>query len=193
MRSRKFEWAELIWVRRLWECASGLVDLRALKALARLIVVCLPLTLAVLAAPGQALSEPDPAAAAPESADVDAVEEGSAQPSSSQPAKVAPEFSAPTQFYSPTASKQWVDRLTKARRRVLSANHAVDAANSAYARALYEKMAEGPQLQTLVERRKSANAELTNALGALPALIEHARKDGVSPKILTLYEESMPR
>ncbi len=189
MQSRVFERAELHRVRRLWESATGLVNLRGLRALARLIAICLPLTLAFLAAPGQALSEPEPGAAAPESSDAGTKDESSSQPA----AKIAPEFSAPTQFYSRTGSKEWVDRLTVARRRVLSANHAVDAANAAYARALYQKMPEGSQLAALVERRKSANAKLTRSLETLPTLIEHARKDGISPEILELYEKSMPR
>jgi septal ring factor EnvC (AmiA/AmiB activator) len=183
-----FERFEITRARGLWECASGLVHLQALKALARLITVCVPLTVASLAEPVQALSETEPAAAAPESPKPEAADR-----SSSQPAKLAPESSEPTHFFSRTASKQWVDRLSQARRRVLSANHGVDAANAAYARALYEKMPEGAQLQALVSRRRSANSELARALDAVPNLVERARRDGVSPEILELYENSMPR
>jgi len=183
-----FEPAEISRGRWLWECASGLLHLRAVKALARLITIGVPLAIASLTVPGQALSEPESVAAAPESP-----EPAAADASSADPAKLAPELSEPTHFYSRTASKQWVDRLTKARRRVLSAHHAVDAANAAYARALYEKMPEGAGLQTLTERRKSANDELASALNAIPGLVDKAREDGVSPEILTLYEDAMMR
>jgi hypothetical protein len=96
-------------------------------------------------------------------------------------------------FFTRTASEAWIDRLSHARRRVLSARHSFDEANAAYARALYEKMPEGEQLRALASHRTSANAELAKALEAVPGLVERARSDGVSPEVLELYEDSIPR
>jgi hypothetical protein len=108
-------------------------------------------------------------------------------------APAAPDPNTPTTTFGPTAGPEWVDRLATARQRVRAANEASDVANGAYARALYEKVPAGPKLDALRSNRAQALQEYRDAMAAVPELVDEARADGVSSKVLDLYEQSMHR
>jgi hypothetical protein len=170
-------------VRSLLSAARDLLRSRTWNALARLTALCALLALPVAA---DADSPPAEAGAA-------AAETSQATTPPAAPERRTPALGEPTQIFNPTAGSEWVDRLSKARRRVLDANKASDAANEEYARALFHKMPEGPALDAVKTRREHARGEYVEAMKAVPDLVARARAAGVSPDVLRIYEESMPR
>ena len=107
-----------------------------------------------------------------------------------QPAATAA-IDQPTVTYTPTAGP-WRDKLQDARRRVLDATAKLDDINAAYARALYEQ-ADASQIAVHVKQRARAQKQLSEARAAIPPRVEGARQDGVSPRILELYEQATLR
>ncbi len=89
----------------------------------------------------------------------------------------------------PTAGV-WRDRLRDARRRVLEATAQLDDVNAEYARVLYEHGDDAELIKSHHAKRQAAQAKLQEARQAVPPLVEAARKDGVSPRVLELYEQA---
>jgi len=152
--------------------ATGLWRTRTWTALARLGALGLALALTPAA---QADEEPAPAAPP-------AVEAGPAAPAPSV---------ARAQVFGPSANGDWVERLSKAHRRMLETNAMSDAANEAYAEALFGDMPEGPEFEAVKARRSQTWHAYLEARDALPELVEQARTAGVSAEALETYESSI--
>jgi hypothetical protein len=89
----------------------------------------------------------------------------------------------------PTAGV-WRDRLRDARRKVLDATARLDEINAEYARALYESPSDEKLVKSLAARRAHAETRVGEARAAIPPMVEAARKDGVSERVLELYEQA---
>jgi hypothetical protein len=92
--------------------------------------------------------------------------------------------------YAPTAGA-WRDKRIAARKSVLNATASLDEVNAEYARVLYEHPDDTKQAARLAEQRANAPTKLSAAKSAIPRLVENPRADGVSEKVLELYEQSL--
>lgn len=91
----------------------------------------------------------------------------------------------------PHASRELVERLSAARRRVEAARKASDEANARWARAMYHKEPEGPDRDAIEQARIRAERELAEARAAVGPLIDEARRSGVSDRLADLVEEDL--
>jgi hypothetical protein len=113
-----------------------------------------------------------------------------AAPAKAQPAAApAQPMGNPALDITPTAGV-WRDRLRDARRQVLDATAQLDDLNAAYAKALYESPDDKKVIDSFAGRRAQAQQRLSAARAAIPPMVEAARADGVSPKVLDLYEKA---
>ena len=112
---------------------------------------------------------------------------GSEPTAPATPAKATGEFGM---NYTPTAGV-CRDKLIAARKNVLKATASLDEVNAEYARVLYEHPDDSKQATHLAKQRAQARQQLGEAKSVIPVLVEKARADGVSERVLELYEQSL--
>jgi uncharacterized protein YdeI (BOF family) len=91
----------------------------------------------------------------------------------------------------PTTSAEWKDRLAGARQELLAARKNLDATSVTFAHALREAGEPSKLDPAILEKQREAETRVARAQNAMPALIEEARADGVSPQTLDIYERSI--
>jgi hypothetical protein len=122
----------------------------------------------------------------------DKTKEAAAPADTAAPAKAVNEFATGEigMNYTPTAGA-WRDKLIAARKHVLKATAAVDDVNAEYARVLYEHPDDKKRAAGLAKQRAHARQQLADAKSKIPVMVEQARADGVSERVLDLYEQSL--
>jgi len=119
----------------------------------------------------------------------DSVASEAAVPADPQPAAAPAPDSPPVVTIAPTAGV-WRDRLRDARRRVLDATADLDEVNAAYAGALFETPDDYQAIAAHQAKRSLAQKKLVEVRAAIPPMIDAARADGVSQRVLDLYEQA---
>ena len=96
-----------------------------------------------------------------------------------------------TSGIAPTTTAEWKQRLRDARHELLAAQKELDATSVTFGRALREAGTPSEMDPAIVEQREQAEIRVARARSVMPALIDEARADGVSPQALDLYERSL--
>jgi len=97
------------------------------------------------------------------------------------------------EVHRPTASPEMVQKLSAARREWLAAIAELEAASTAYGRALFEAGKDGVVDPKIVERNDTAERRVARASERIPVLVEEARRAGVSEDVLRLYVQMTKR
>jgi hypothetical protein len=84
----------------------------------------------------------------------------------------------------------WSDRLLEARQAIKTSKFELERADSAYAQARNLRNAVGAPAARLIAARDEARTKYSQSLCALPELVEHALRAGVTPGVLRRYDES---
>lgn len=87
-------------------------------------------------------------------------------------------------------SDAWSDKLLEAQQAIKKSKFELERTESAYAQARNFRNAVGAPAARIVAARDEARKKYSQSLCALPQLVEHARRAGVTPGVLRRYEES---
>jgi hypothetical protein len=149
----------------------------------------LVLTLAAPALAGDAIEiladsheQPAKAEKTPAKADV-------APTAAKRTAPAAPATGSTTQI-SPTVSREWVEKLSGARKEYLAASEKLDEINTEYARALYKAGEPSKVPAGIAASQKQAQSVYNAKRRVIPQMIEDARAAGVDDHVLDLYARS---
>jgi hypothetical protein len=95
-----------------------------------------------------------------------------------------------TEKFGPQGTNALRDALIAGRENFLEKKRVYDAASAAMARAEYEEYETGrPVDPTVIARQKAAKADAEAAHAALAPLVEQAKKQGLSPDLIDLYNQ----
>lgn len=111
------------------------------------------------------------------------------RPTPSPPAARAAGEDATKQVFQGTATEDFKQRASVARRELEAARKELEQASQAYARALYDAGEPSKVDPAVAAREQAAEKRLKDARAQVEALVEEGRKSGVDADVIDLYEE----